>query len=73
MGYKEDDCCTFRLHACSEVSTLISACGFGMRVMGGRRNTKGTLGAFVTMVVPDGPADTQGIQIGTVLYSICII
>ena len=43
-----------------------------MRVMGGRRNTKGTLGAFVTMVVPDGPADTQGIQIGTVLYIMCI-
>ena len=57
---------TFQSHLCNESSTLISACGFGMRVMGGRRNTKGTLGAFVTMVVPDGPADTQGIQIGNV-------
>ena len=35
-----------------------------MRVVGGKKDERGTLGAFVTMVTSDGPASTQGIQIG---------
>ena len=37
-----------------------------MRVVGGKKDERGTLGAFVTMVTSDGPASTQGIQIGNV-------
>lgn len=48
-------------------SDILSASGFGMRVVGGKKDVNGTLGAYVTMVTIEGPASTQGIQIGMLL------
>ncbi len=35
-----------------------------MRVVGGKSNYDGKLGAFVMQVVPYGPADQNGIRVG---------
>lgn len=39
--------------------------GLGMRVSGGKIGPDGKLGAFVTLVERDGPADSYGIKAGT--------
>ena len=41
-----------------------AAAGLGMRVVGGKSNFDGKLGAFVTQVVSGGPADQNGIRQG---------
>ena len=44
-----------------------------MRVVGGKRGSNGALGAYVTMLTPEGPADTQGIQTGNIIGKKCIV
>ena len=43
---------------------IILAAGWGMRVVGGKANFDGKLGAFVTQVASGGPADQNGIRKG---------
>ncbi len=45
-------------------SSFVSAAGLGMRVVGGKSNFDGKLGAFVMQVVSGGPADQNGIRQG---------
>ena len=44
--------------------SMVTAAGWGMRVVGGKSNFDGKLGAFVTHVVSGGPADENGIRKG---------
>lgn len=43
---------------------IISARGFGMRVVGGKTGADGRLFAYIVWTVPGGPAEKGGLQQG---------
>lgn len=44
--------------------SIITARGFGMRVVGGKTGTDGRLFAYIVWTVPGGPAEKGGLQQG---------
>lgn len=46
-----------------------TANGLGFRVVGGKKGPDGRLGAIVTDVTKDGPADLNGLRIGEMTSS----
>ena len=58
-------CLSIKLHlTIVSLCFLLVAAGWGMRVVGGKANFDGKLGAFVTQVASGGPADQSGIRKG---------
>lgn len=52
---------------------LITARGFGMRVVGGKPDASGRREAVIVWTVPGGPADIAGLQQGDKVRTVSIL